>query len=140
MRFVGCLLAVTAACGGDDSTCLRVTLTYAGAQEAPVWIESASDTGGYSLNAYPSVDTALRSQPADQRAGVDLCWKRMSDAAENWITTAWLDLEHRAPDSCGSAPMSSPSCAPTSQDPQGTTVAVIRAHELNVVEVDIRDP
>ena len=53
-------------------------------------------------------------------------------------TTAWLDLENRAPAACASPLL--PSCAPTAQDPQGITAAHVQAHELTVAQVDIRDP
>lgn len=143
LAFFTCLLGGMVACGGSDQTCLRVTLTYAGVHDAPVWIKTTFGDSGFSLSNYPSVRDALCFQPTNQLAGVDLCWGPAKGAAESSTTTAWLDIENAAAASCSLPSLGSPlgpSCAPTAQDPQGTTVALLHAHEVNVVQVDIRDP
>src|SRR4051812_3740148 len=107
------LLLASSACGEPPETCITQSVSYAGTSDGPSFFKASTPDNSLILTqASPSI--ALLEQFVNRST---YCWKGGDEKDVIVEARAWIDKSDSASTNC--ADVQSPTCEPTTTDPQG---------------------
>jgi hypothetical protein len=128
------LLAVAACDGGtDQTTCLRATMSYAGAASGPAYVKVTGSDGNLYLAHQTGSIAALTANPPS------ICFASQGSGDVALTAIGWIDASGSAA-TAGCADLTADACAPAATDPQGSGASVLHAGESNEITVVVTDP
>jgi len=128
-----CLLLLAAACdsANDQTTCLRATVSYAGAGTGAAYVRVFGSDGNLYMAHQAASPAALAANPPV------VCFTSEGSGDVALTATAWIDASGAAVTSC--ADLLSDTCAPAPADPQGSGASVLHLGETNDITVIVAD-
>ena len=127
------LLLVVACDGGSDpTTCLRATVSYAGAAAGPAYVKVIGSDGNlYLARQAPSMADLAANPPV-------VCFASDGGGDVVLSAVAWIDPGRAGATTC--ADLTADTCAPAAGDPQGAGSSVLHQGESNDITLVVADP